>query len=80
MLILQSAYAYIARLDRARIFAANKAMDPEMERSDGGSATRFTTRLETGSVSELMGIVRVKLHEGKLDEFKRLSLGNWSVP
>jgi quinol monooxygenase YgiN len=24
-------------------------------------------------VSELMGIVRVKLHEGKLDEFKRLS-------
>ena len=24
-------------------------------------------------VNELMGIVRVKLHEGKLDEFKRLS-------
>ena len=24
-------------------------------------------------MSELMGIVRVKLHEGKLDEFKRLS-------
>jgi quinol monooxygenase YgiN len=29
--------------------------------------------LEAGAVSELMGIVRVKLHEGKLDEFKRLS-------
>ncbi|HJR46272.1 MAG TPA: antibiotic biosynthesis monooxygenase [Actinomycetota bacterium] len=24
-------------------------------------------------MSELMGIVRIKLHEGKLDEFKRLS-------
>jgi quinol monooxygenase YgiN len=29
--------------------------------------------LEAGAVSELQGIARFKLHEGKLDEFKRLS-------
>jgi quinol monooxygenase YgiN len=29
--------------------------------------------LEAGAVSELMGIARFKFHEGKLDEFKRLS-------
>src|SRR5690349_21349980 len=30
-------------------------------------------RLEAGSVSELQGIGRFKFHEGKLEEFKRLS-------
>jgi quinol monooxygenase YgiN len=29
--------------------------------------------LEAGAVSELMGIARFKFHEGKLEEFKRLS-------
>jgi quinol monooxygenase YgiN len=29
--------------------------------------------LEAGSVSELWGIARFKIHEGKLEEFKRLS-------
>src|SRR5436190_15659108 len=29
--------------------------------------------MEAGAVSELMGIARFKFHEGKLDEFKRLS-------
>jgi quinol monooxygenase YgiN len=29
--------------------------------------------LEAGAVSELQGIVRFKFHEGKLEEFKRLS-------
>jgi quinol monooxygenase YgiN len=29
--------------------------------------------LEVGEVSELQGIARFKIHEGKLDEFKRLS-------
>jgi quinol monooxygenase YgiN len=29
---------------------------------------------EGGTVSELMGIARFKVHEGKLDEFKRLSV------
>jgi quinol monooxygenase YgiN len=32
-----------------------------------------TLRLEAGAVSELQGIVRFKFHEGKLEEFKRLS-------
>jgi quinol monooxygenase YgiN len=48
-------------------------MKPEEERSLVDRSLGFTTRLEAGAVSELMGIVRVKLHEGKLDEFKRLS-------
>jgi quinol monooxygenase YgiN len=30
-------------------------------------------RLEAGAVSELQGIGRFKFHDGKLDEFKRLS-------
>jgi quinol monooxygenase YgiN len=30
-------------------------------------------RLEAGAVSELQGIARFKIHEGKLEEFKRLS-------
>jgi quinol monooxygenase YgiN len=30
-------------------------------------------RLEAGAVSELHGIARFKIHEGKLEEFKRLS-------
>jgi len=30
-------------------------------------------RLETRTVSELQGIVRFKFHEGKVEEFKRLS-------
>jgi quinol monooxygenase YgiN len=30
-------------------------------------------RLEAGAVSELQGIARFKFHEGKLEEFKRLS-------
>ena len=34
----------------------------------------FTTGSEARVVSELMGIVRIKFHEGKLDEFKRLSV------
>jgi quinol monooxygenase YgiN len=29
--------------------------------------------LETGAVTELQGIARFKFHEGKLEEFKRLS-------
>jgi quinol monooxygenase YgiN len=29
--------------------------------------------LEAGGVSELLGIARFKFHEGKVDEFKRLS-------
>ena len=32
-----------------------------------------TKRSEAETVSQLMGIVRVKFHDGKLDEFKRLS-------
>jgi quinol monooxygenase YgiN len=32
-----------------------------------------TQSLEAGAVSELQGIARFKFHEGKLDEFKRLS-------
>ena len=31
------------------------------------------TSLEAGAVSELQGIARFKFHEGKLEEFKRLS-------
>jgi quinol monooxygenase YgiN len=34
---------------------------------------RHRTRLEVGVVSELRSIVRFKFHDGKLDEFKRLS-------
>jgi quinol monooxygenase YgiN len=30
-------------------------------------------KLEAGAVSELIGIARFKIHEGKLEEFKRLS-------
>jgi len=30
-------------------------------------------KLEAGAVGELQGIARFKIHEGKLDEFKRLS-------
>ena len=37
-----------------------------MRRNDG-------KRLEAGAVSELQGIARFKFHEGKLEEFKRLS-------
>ena len=37
-----------------------------MRRKDG-------KRLEAGTVSELQGIARFKFHEGKLEEFKRLS-------
>jgi quinol monooxygenase YgiN len=32
-----------------------------------------TTTLEVGGVSELHGIARFKFHEGKVEEFKRLS-------
>ena len=34
---------------------------------------RDRKQLEAGVVSELIGIVRFKFHEGKLEEFKRLS-------
>jgi quinol monooxygenase YgiN len=32
-----------------------------------------TQKKEAGAVSELQGIARFKIHEGKLEEFKRLS-------
>jgi hypothetical protein len=35
--------------------------------------SRHRKRLEARAVSELHGIVRFKFHEGKLEEFKRLS-------
>ena len=43
--------------------------------SDQGHDTDTIQRksLEAEAVSELMGIVRFKFHEGKLEEFKRLS-------
>ena len=38
------------------------------------ASTQSTTQsLEAGAVSELQGIGRFKFHEGKLEEFKRLS-------
>ncbi len=36
-------------------------------------AIHLRKRLEAGAVSELQGIARFKFHEGKLEEFKRLS-------
>ena len=35
--------------------------------------TAIATGLETGAMSELQGIVRFNFHEGKVEEFKRLS-------
>ncbi len=35
--------------------------------------TQQRKSLEAGAVSELLGIARFKIHEGKLEEFKRLS-------
>ena len=32
-----------------------------------------TQSLEAGAVSELLGIARFKFHDGKLEEFRRLS-------
>ena len=43
-----------------------QAGGPTVRRNDG-------KRLEAGAVSELQGIARFKFHEGKLEEFKRLS-------
>src|SRR6266496_5475840 len=42
---------------------ATERVDPSQERKS----------LEAGAVSELQGIARFKFHEGKLEEFKRLS-------
>src|SRR5207247_8897489 len=44
-------------------------------RSPGQPSHRSEQRrtLEAGAVSELQGIARFKFHEGKLEEFKRLS-------
>jgi quinol monooxygenase YgiN len=42
---------------------ATERLDPSQQRKS----------LEAGAVSELQGIARFKIHEGKLDEFKRLS-------
>jgi quinol monooxygenase YgiN len=39
----------------------------------GGRRFGGDRQLEAGAVSELLGIARFKFHEGKLDEFKRLS-------
>jgi quinol monooxygenase YgiN len=36
-------------------------------------ASTWTRELEAGSVGELQGIGRFKFHEGKLEDFKRLS-------
>jgi quinol monooxygenase YgiN len=47
-----------------------------MDETDGhlhNDTGRDRKRLEAGAVSELQGIVRFKFHEGKLEEFKRLS-------
>jgi quinol monooxygenase YgiN len=43
---------------------ATERVDPSQKRKS----------LEAGDVSELQGIVRFKFHEGKLEEFKRLSV------
>jgi quinol monooxygenase YgiN len=37
------------------------------------AASTWTRELEAGSVGELQGIGRFKFHEGKLEDFKRLS-------
>ncbi len=42
---------------------ATECVDPSQQRKS----------LETGAVSELQGFARFKFHEGKLEEFKRLS-------
>jgi quinol monooxygenase YgiN len=42
---------------------ATERVDPSQQRKS----------LEAGAVSELQGIARFKIHEGKLEEFKRLS-------
>jgi quinol monooxygenase YgiN len=42
------------------------------ERSPGQPSSN-AERLEVGTVSELLGIARFKFHEGKLEEYKRLS-------
>jgi quinol monooxygenase YgiN len=42
---------------------ATERVDPSQQR----------TSLEVGAVSELLGIARYKFHEGKVEEYKRLS-------
>ena len=39
----------------------------------GSIPSQQRKRLEAGAVSELQGIARIKFHEGKLEEFKRLA-------
>jgi quinol monooxygenase YgiN len=43
------------------------------ERSRNRARRSPQRRMEAGAVSELLGIARFKFHEGKLEEFKRLS-------
>ena len=49
-----------------------RALTPAEVRLAGGTR-RDHTSLEAGAVSELWGIARFKIHEGKLEEYKRLS-------
>jgi quinol monooxygenase YgiN len=48
---------------------ATERLDPSQQRKS----------LEAGAVSELQGIARFKIHEGKLDEFKRLSAQSMEI-
>jgi quinol monooxygenase YgiN len=47
-----------------------RTLDRATERVDRSQQRK---RLEAGAVSELQGIARFRFHEGKLEEFKRLS-------
>jgi quinol monooxygenase YgiN len=50
-------------VDRETLVRSTERVDPSQQRRS----------LEAGAVSELQGMARFKFHEGKLEEFKRLS-------
>jgi quinol monooxygenase YgiN len=50
-------------IERATLALSTERVDPSQQRAS----------LEAGAVSELQGIARFRFHEGKLEEFKRLS-------
>jgi quinol monooxygenase YgiN len=53
--------------------ATHAAFRKGQERLPSGEDESGDDNLEAGAVSELRGIARFKIHEGKLEEFKRLS-------
>jgi quinol monooxygenase YgiN len=64
----EGAVSCASRLSKcSRIIAFSAAAAPHLRHTGPGNA------LEVGAVSELLGIVRFKFHDGKVEEFKRLS-------